>query len=598
MRVRGLCGLLVICLITDSLLWGILFWGNMESVNAAVTVKDEREFKREMEKPGRAVVCLAASFPLHDTVYVRGEKSLKGNGYTVSRFHKGKRVFGGTLLMVTDAELRIHDTILAGEGEDENVRKNTYGRLLDINKGNVILERGATLTGNINRNQNNDGGGAVLVCDGGMLEMKEGKISKNQNVYGGAGIHINRGGTAEIKGGEITENQSWGIAAVEDFDGRGGAISNKGKVSISGGRICRNRVKGYTSAGISYGGVGGMLYNQGECRIRGGTVQENGASYGGGAIYNDRKSVLQIQGGTICENDAGLGEGLFLAGGSCRLGKCITLSSVYLAKGTEISAEGDLSVQSGKIQIIPENYKNGLRVVKTKGKKPVLLDLFSLYGRKPYMLLRRKDGLYLAGEPEKKEAEKTREKHPGKRKYVTGKKKTATKDKTKEDTVKKGKRKVLVKTAPRYFFVWEVSSFTGQKWKEELQKECMVSCRGREKIHWRWRWNGLLQNTAGSYPVEVSVEKGEWTEIPVTLVRESTEDDQTGYVRFHDTDIEKETGVEPEKREAEEVWHFDSQDILKSKEFMRNRKDPFSAETNEEFLHRFQRCRTVRRSQR
>lgn len=47
MRVRGLCGLLVICLITDSLLWGILFWGNMESVNAAVTVKDEREFKRD-----------------------------------------------------------------------------------------------------------------------------------------------------------------------------------------------------------------------------------------------------------------------------------------------------------------------------------------------------------------------------------------------------------------------------------------------------------------------------------------------------------------------------------------------------------------------
>ena len=55
-RVRGLCGLLVICLITDSLLWGILFWGNMESVNAAVTVKDEREFKREMEKPDRKSV--------------------------------------------------------------------------------------------------------------------------------------------------------------------------------------------------------------------------------------------------------------------------------------------------------------------------------------------------------------------------------------------------------------------------------------------------------------------------------------------------------------------------------------------------------------
>lgn len=592
MRVRSLCGLLVVCVIADSLLWGILFLGNTGSVCAAAAVKDEREFKREMEKPGKAVICLTSSFSLRDTVYVKGQKSLEGNGYTISRFHREKSVFGGTFLMVSEAELHIHNTILAGEGEDDNVRKNVYGRILDIKKGKVILERGSILTGNINRRQNNDGGGAVLIRDGGMLEMKEGKISKNQNVYGGAGVHINRGGVFIMKGGEISENKSWGIGAVEGFDGRGGAISNKGKVTISGGRICRNRVKGYASAGVSYGGVGGMLYNQGECRIEGGTIQENGASYGGGAIYNDRKSVLQILGGTICDNDAGLGEGLFLAGGNCRLGRRIALSSAYLVKGTEIMAENDLQVRGGKIQIILENYKNGLRVINTKGKEPALQNVFSLYGRKPYILFRRKDGLYLVKMPEKKLAEKAGKNHQtDTKKYVTRNENTENKGVAKRD-----RRQVLVKTAPRYLFVWEVSSFTEEKWKEELQKGCVISSQGREKIRLRWRWNGLLQNTAGRYLVEVSVDGGKWTVIPVTLVRESTKDEQTGYVRFHDIDTDQETTVESKEYAAEEIWHFESQDILESKEFMRQRKDPFSTETNQEFLRRFQRCRSVRRS--
>lgn len=71
-----------------------------------------------------------------------------------------------------------------------------------------------------------------------------------------------------MKGGTLSDNQSWGIGGVEGFDGRGGAIFNQGKTTISGGSICRNRVKGFTSTGISYGGVGGMLYNQGSARFR------------------------------------------------------------------------------------------------------------------------------------------------------------------------------------------------------------------------------------------------------------------------------------------------------------------------------------------
>ena len=406
-----------------------------------------------------------------------------------------------------------------------------------------------------------------------------------------------------MKGGMITGNQSWGIGAVEDFDGRGGAISSRGKVTISGGRICHNRVKGYTSAGVSYGGVGGMLYNQGECRILGGLIKENDASYGGGAVYNDRRSKLQIQGGTICDNDAGLGEGLFLAGGSCRLGNRMTLSSIHLAKGAELTAESGLTVCNGKIAVTLEHYKTGLCVVRAKKIKSVLKNSFSLYKKKGYMLICRNNGLYLGKTARKAASVEIKAKTASGEDKGTQKKKSAKKNsggsgKTK-DTVKKAQKQPSVRAVPRYFFVWEIDSYTEERWKEELLKECVISCQGqeRERMRLRWRWKGLLKNTAGSYPVEVSVNEGKWTVIPVTLVRESTEREKAGYVRFLDTDMDSETSVESKKDVVEEIWHFTPQDISDSKEYMKKRKDPFSSETNQEFLYRFQKCRSVRRSQ-
>ena len=517
-----------------------------ETIQAAVMVSSYKELKKELEAPGKAEIDLKSSLVIEDTLYVKGDKSLNGNGYTLSRLHRGGEVFGGTLLVVQEGQLSVHDTILSGGGKDAKVQKKVYGRLMDVQGGEVILESGSVLRENVNQRYNNDGGGAVLVQSGGRLTMNGGEISENQNVFGGAGVHIRQGGNFVMKGGTISGNQSFGIGAVEGFDGRGGAIYNQGKTTISGGSICHNRVKGYTSGGISYGGVGGMLYNQGECCIQGGNLADNSASYGGGAIYSDQGSKLQIMGGMISGNEADLGEGLFLAGGRCRMGGFFYLPSVYLAKGVVLTAEDSLSLKKHQILISPEKYKAGVQLVKIQGKKPALREMFSL-GRK--------------------------------------------------DTFQSG-RKISIRSAPRYLFVGEVGSYTEEKWREELLEGCKIwyGDQKKEEIILQWHWNGLLQNSPGSYQVEVSVEGGDRTVIPVTLVQESAEEQKAGYVRFQIPDTQYEASVEKGEYGPEEVWHFESQDIKDAREFMKGRGDPFSSETNKEFLVRFQRCQIKRRS--
>lgn len=581
----------VFCLLANGVARVILPVIPTETVQAAVMVSSYKELKKELEAPGRAEIDLKSSFVIEDTLYVKGDKSLNGNGYTLSRLHRVGEVFGGTLLVVQGGQLSVRDTILSGGGKDAEIQKKVYGRLIDVQGGEVILESGSVLRKNVNQRYNNDGGGAVLVQNGGKLTMNGGEISENQNVYGGAGVHIGQGGNFVMKGGTISGNQSFGIGAVEGFDGRGGAIYNQGKTTISGGSICHNRVKGYTSGGISYGGVGGMLYNQGECCIQGGNLAENSASYGGGAIYSDQGSRLQIMGGMISGNEADLGEGLFLAGGSCRMGRVFYLSSVYLAEGVVLTAEDSLSLKKRQILISPEKYKAGACLVKIQGRKSALREMFSLERKDTFMLVLQNNGLYI-GKKEKSLSGTT----PKTTKRVIKKPASRSEKDSKKESADQSRKKISIRTAPRYLFVWEVESYTKEKWRDELLKGCKIwhGDQKKEEIIFQWHWNGLLQNSPGSYQVEVSVEGGDRTVIPVTLVRESTEEEKAGYVRFQDLDTEYETSVE--KYEPEEVWHFGSQDIQDARKFMEGREDPFSSETNREFLVQFQRCQVRRRS--
>ena len=555
-----------------------------------VVVFDYEELKKGLETPGRAEISVAASIDIDDTIFVKGEKIINGNGYTLSRSKSGGGIFGGTLLSVQKGQVLIRNLLLSGGGSSDKIQRNVFGRLIDIRSGMVTLETGTVLTENINQKYNHDGGGAVLIKDGGKLTMNGGRISDNRNVSGGAGVHIKRGGEFVMKGGTITGNQSFGIGAVEGFDGRGGAIYNQGKTTISGGSIKHNRVKGFTSSGMSYGGVGGMLYNQGECWIQGGNVTGNSASYGGGAVYSDRESMLRITGGTIRGNAADLGEGLFLSGGSCRMGGVFYLPDVYLAKGTVVTAEDSLSLKGYRIHILPEKYEIGICLVKTSGKIAAAETMFSLERRGRYMLVSKKKSLCIGRKKDIRPRAVPKSTDGSIQKLGKGREKK----KTAAGVVSGGGKKMAsVRAAPRYFFVWEVRDYTEEKWGHELLAGCEIRYgdQKKEEIQFQWKWNGLLQNKAGSYQAEVSVKDGDWTVIPVTLVQESTEEEKAGYVRFQTSGKESKAFADYGESVPEEVWCFPGKDIRRIYDFMRKREDPFSSATNQEFLNLFQKYR-------
>lgn len=204
--------------------------------------------------------------------------------------------------------------------------------------------------------------------------------------------------------------------------------------------------------------------------------------------------------------------------------------------------------------------------------------IFILQAKGNYVLKARNNGLY--ADKTEKQAKDTTKRDSGKKKEGQAKKpetgssggharkpgrKSVSKetDQGKQKKTKKTKKKqsMIIQTVPRYFFVWETESYTEEKWRTELLGQCRIQYgnQKKEEIQFRWQWDGLLQNTAGEHKVEVSVEGGDWTIIPVTLVQESTEKEKTGYIRFCTPDTDNTTDVENEGKGMKEVWYFTPQ---------------------------------------
>ncbi len=136
-----------------------------------VVVFDYEELKKGLETPGRAEISVAASIDMDDTIFIKGEKIINGNGYTLSRSKSGGGIFGGTFLSVQKGQVLIRNLLLSGGGSSDKIQRSAFGRLIDIRNGMVTLETGTVLTENINQKYNHDGGGAVLIQDGGKLTI-------------------------------------------------------------------------------------------------------------------------------------------------------------------------------------------------------------------------------------------------------------------------------------------------------------------------------------------------------------------------------------------------------------------------------------------
>ena len=99
-------------------------------------------------------------------------------------------------------------------------------------------------------------------------------------------------GMFEIRSGTIKNNKAIATGSTEGQDARGGAISNWGKVVFSGGVLEHNEARGYVEKTVTYGGLGGMLYNQGECILKGAEIKRNKATVGVD-IYHDTNGLFR-----------------------------------------------------------------------------------------------------------------------------------------------------------------------------------------------------------------------------------------------------------------------------------------------------------------
>lgn len=576
--------------------------------------------KKALEEPGEAQIILRGNIRMRGTIYVRGKKTLIGNGHKLTRGTVSGKQFGGTLFCVAGGEFFLREILVSGMGTGSR-SESVYGRLVEVKKGRFVLGKNGVLKNNRNSSMGEEGGGAVIVRGGGEFLMEAGEISGNQTVTEGAAVYVEKGGKFRMKGGTIQENKSRGMGAVEGFDGRGGGIYNEGSVTISGGRLCGNKAVGFSGKKSGYGGVGGMIYNAGSCVISGGTIERNTASYGGGAVYSDRNSTLRIPDGKFRGNQAERGRTIFFCGTSCYLnvqlgeGELAVKSGCKIQKGKRLSQETTSkpegkrqSIQMDKEQTVVWNVNRKRRIYYTGevlSEEDVLFGIHAVRGEED-----------ISGEIELSR--------------VSGKMGRFFREKRILDTSQKGRGELFfrladykgqteeisvpyeirentpprVRTAHRYLFTWEVNRYDNRRWREMLWEGVFV--RDKEdsaKQLWEHAvidWGEIRTGKAGSYTIRVMI-RDQWgerfyggkgkvwqygagnlvqTEIPVTLVSENLSGEtEYGVVRF---EKERETMCH-----VLQEWHFPSEILSDIRTYMSECTDPFSEEANNGFLERF-----------
>lgn len=305
---------------------------NLTKSYAAVykSVSTFAELEQALSSDDELFITLKKDITVKAPLQVRGRKVLSGDGqYSIRRKAGKEGTYRGTLLYMKGEYFRLKNIVVSGNGKSANVKGDINGRLVEVCSGTLILDIGAKLWRNYNLTSYTDGGGGITIHAGGKAVMKPGSIiSDNLTITGGSGIRVEKDASFLMEGGTIKGNAVLGQKEGSDFDGRGGAVHNRGNVVIQGGAITDNLARGYKKQTKVHGGFGGAVYNQGLLQIMGGLIKDNQASFAGGAIYTNADSSVVMETGSICSNRT-IGQ----RGG-----------------GIYLSAESKVSVRGGKIE--------------------------------------------------------------------------------------------------------------------------------------------------------------------------------------------------------------------------------------------------------
>ncbi len=320
-------------------------------------VSSLRELEQALSASGEMTIHLNSDITVNRCLKVRGKKELNGSGrYRLRRKSTAGGTYRGTMLLMQGTELRLRNITLCGSGKSKTVSGNVNGRLIEVSAGTVTLESGATLCENYNLSSFTDGGGGITVHRGGKAVMRAGSaIRDNLTITGGSGVRVEAGGTFVMDGGTIADNAVRGQRTDTGFDGRGGAIHNRGIVQLRQGSITGNMAVGYKSGGETYGGFGGAVYNQNVVTVTGGVMRNNRADFAGGAIYTNEKSIVCISNGVIERNSSSgqRGGGIYLSAGAVVQIDGGTIADNTADDGTQIfiasNSTGRLQLNGGRV---------------------------------------------------------------------------------------------------------------------------------------------------------------------------------------------------------------------------------------------------------
>jgi TolB-like protein len=151
---------------------------------------------------------------------------------------------------------------IVGVGENRSIFLSSNGHMFVINADvTLVLENNVTLQG---RSQNN---GSLVYVNGGALIMNAGAtITGNITSNDGGGIYVNTG-TFTMNGGTISDNTA---------RNGGGVYVNAGTFTMNDGTISDNTVNDYG---------GGVYVADATFNMRGGTITGNTAGSRGGGVY-------------------------------------------------------------------------------------------------------------------------------------------------------------------------------------------------------------------------------------------------------------------------------------------------------------------------
>ena len=275
--------------------------------------------------------------------------------------HRLRLANAGAMFTVGDGvTLTLQNIMLEGFVETIGGRSlhNTESLILVKDGGTLIIEDGATIARNWNRNIITRRGGGISILTGGEATMNGGLIEENRAGVSGAGGFLGFGGGVFVDGGKFTMNggvieRNWafigigggvyvnraGLFVKNDGQIRNNAANRGGGVGVGGHRyklrgdcgvidcvFCAadnssrsiahysvfEMVDGriFDNFGVEGGGVD--VHNLARFYMRGGAIDYNDAFFGAGIL--NFLAHVNIDGGTISRSMAWMGSGIFNMG--------------------------------------------------------------------------------------------------------------------------------------------------------------------------------------------------------------------------------------------------------------------------------------------